>query len=377
MSEVTKISTLTPQVSTRQKIRVLSIDGGGIRGIIPATILAHLEQKLQNKSGDATVRLSDHFDFIAGTSTGGILASVYLAPDKDNPMKSRYSAKDALDLYLKKGSQIFRTSFFDNLKSYFGLLRYKFRARGINEALKETFGESHFIDQFVKPCLITAYNITKEQSQFFTRCSAKNNARKNFRIWEVARATSAAPSFFRPARLLSEYGECHTMIDGGVIANNPALCAYTEVIKSDFSHLSGWESGDRITADDIIMVSLGTGIKTQPTNCEKLERKGLLGWLKTVTKVRMMGSTDTVQHQVEQIFKSSLRSAGKLFRIDPGIFDADRRMDNASATNIDLLHKAGERNAIRFDAILEKIADNLIAESNVAVTSESKFSKAS
>ena len=77
MSEITKISTLTPRVSSRQKIRVLSIDGGGIRGIIPATLLAHLEQKLQDKSGDATVRLSDHFDFIAGTSTGGILASVY------------------------------------------------------------------------------------------------------------------------------------------------------------------------------------------------------------------------------------------------------------------------------------------------------------
>ena len=383
MSAETKISNLLPNKkirnnNSRQKIRVLSIDGGGIRGIISATLLSHLEKIIQEKSGNKEARLADYFDFIAGTSTGGILATVYLMPDPKCSDRPKYSAQDALDLYLNKGHQIFRSSLFNLIRSYFGLLRYKFKSQGINQALKETFGEESLLHQLVKPCLITAYDVSREKSYFFTRCSARRNARKNFKIWEVARATSAAPSFFKPARLKSEYGECHTMIDGGVIANNPSLCAFTEVIKSDFSHLHGWSHGDRPTADDIIFLSIGTGLKQRPTDCSRLERKGLLGWLKTITKVRMMGSSDTVQHQIEQIFKCSVKAAGQLFRLDPGIFDADHKMDNASPSNIALLHMAGIRNVERYHNLLEDIANKLLNESNLeSVTSKDDLAIAS
>ena len=89
-----------------KKITVLSIDGGGIRGIIPATILAYLEKefnrKMQAQSGSQKqYRIADMFDFVAGTSTGGILGCLYLTPDaQQNP---KYSATEIIDFYDKDG----------------------------------------------------------------------------------------------------------------------------------------------------------------------------------------------------------------------------------------------------------------------------------
>src|SRR5947207_3704233 len=83
-------------------MRILSIDGGGIRGIIPGQVLVALEKKIQQLSGDNSKRIADVFDLIAGTSTGGILTCLYLCPDA-NSARPRFSAADAVDLYLQNG----------------------------------------------------------------------------------------------------------------------------------------------------------------------------------------------------------------------------------------------------------------------------------
>src|SRR5690242_5324708 len=100
-----------------QFFRILSIDGGGIRGLIPARILTVLEKKLQDAASDPTLRIGDCFDLIAGTSTGGILTCAYLVPEKGNPARPRYSAPDAVDLYLQNAAKIFDLSFWQRLKS--------------------------------------------------------------------------------------------------------------------------------------------------------------------------------------------------------------------------------------------------------------------
>jgi len=83
--------------------RILSIDGGGIRGILPGQLLVELEKKLQTISGNSSARIADYFDMIAGTSTGGILTCLYLYPDKKNPSRPLFTAKEAVDLYLENG----------------------------------------------------------------------------------------------------------------------------------------------------------------------------------------------------------------------------------------------------------------------------------
>ena len=94
-------------------IKILTIDGGGIRGIIPGMVLVMLEDKLQKASKNPEARISDYFDFIAGTSTGGILTCLLLAPERESEQtkrKARFSAKQAVELYLQNGKKIFPDS---------------------------------------------------------------------------------------------------------------------------------------------------------------------------------------------------------------------------------------------------------------------------
>src|SRR5690349_4100610 len=120
-------------------IRVLALDGGGIRGVIPATVLAELERRC-NKP------IAALFDLIAGTSTGGILALGLTAPDAANPGQPRHSANDLVALYAQKGSVIFRRSLLHTLITLFGLLGNKYPVRGLEETLKSYFGDSELKD---------------------------------------------------------------------------------------------------------------------------------------------------------------------------------------------------------------------------------------
>ncbi|HTB32442.1 MAG TPA: patatin-like phospholipase family protein, partial [Bacteroidia bacterium] len=88
-------------------IKILSIDGGGIRGVLPATFLSALEEKLQETTGDKDFRLAQYFDLIAGTSTGGLLACMYLTPDDNNALIPKYTARQALEFYFGYGDSAF------------------------------------------------------------------------------------------------------------------------------------------------------------------------------------------------------------------------------------------------------------------------------
>src|SRR6201986_2029900 len=136
-----------------KKIRILSIDGGGIRGILPGTILTYLEKLLQKKS-NSDLKIGDYFDFIAGTSTGGILSCIYLVPDENG--KAKYSANDALELYLKNGKTIFNRT----------LLQ-----KALYKLLTKYFGDET-LDRLIKPCLISSYEIADRRAVFFTSADA-------------------------------------------------------------------------------------------------------------------------------------------------------------------------------------------------------------
>jgi patatin-like phospholipase/acyl hydrolase len=109
-----------------KKIRILSLDGGGIRGILPGIILHQIELKLQKKTGDPNLRLSDMFDFMAGTSTGGILALAYLTPNEEK--RPKLTAQEAVNIYLKKGDQIFNVSNWHKIRTVNGLADEKYNA---------------------------------------------------------------------------------------------------------------------------------------------------------------------------------------------------------------------------------------------------------
>lgn len=323
------------------KLRILSIDGGGIRGILPGRLLCYIEEKLQQESNNPGARIADFFDLIAGTSTGGILTCIYLLPGEGG--RPRFSAREAVDLYLKKGNLIFDP----NRWSVRGVLDERFHARPLEDLLQGYMNEAKLSD-LLRPCLIPAYDIERRKAHFFTSIEAKRRSTHDFYLRDVARATSAAPTYFEPEELKSLYGNTHALVDGGVFANNPALCAYSEARTHDFGHI------DKPTAKDMVLISLGTGTVTTPYPFGKAKDWGVIGWIQPLIDIMMSGNSETVDYQLRQIFNAA-GAAGQYKRIQPDLYEADSDMSNASPENLGALDEAGVNNVEKFQDELDAI----------------------
>lgn len=342
-----------------KKVTILSIDGGGIRGILPGVILAHLETRLQQKEG-AQARLSDYFDMIAGTSTGGILSCIYLTPGADG--RPKFTAQQAVDLYLERGHEIFDVSFWHKMRSGMSLSDEKYSAAHLEESLMDYMGDTR-LSQLLKPCIITSYDIFKRRAVFFNQADAVNNDLRDFYVRDVARATSAAPTYFETARIKSIYGTPYYLIDGGVFANNPAMCAYAEARTLDFaSKLNHTGKADKPMAKEMIMISIGTGSKGNPYDYNQAKDWGVIGWLMPLIDILMSGNSETVNYQLQQMFGTiTPPEQADYYRLEPDREPADAAMDNASPENMGKLREAGMRFVSDNEKLLDKLADLLIA----------------
>jgi len=232
-----------------KKFKILSIDGGGIRGIFPSQYIASLEQRLGEIDGQSN-RICDHFDLICGTSTGGILAL---------GLAFGIPASELKDLYIK------------NRKSIFGwpnnkVLRRKYPRKNLENLIREKFKsamkneidhEPLLLDAKTRLC-ITGYDIENAQPKVYKTPHKEDYKFDLYRpAYQVALATGAAPTFFSTFK--GEYEMFNTdekvnfplTVDGGVFANNPTLIAIMEAHK-----------GLGIDLADIEVVSIGTGSET-------------------------------------------------------------------------------------------------------------------
>lgn len=341
----------------KKKIRILSLDGGGIRGIITCVILKYIEEQLQ-KIDRPDARLGDYFDLVAGSSTGGLLASVLLFPDSGK--KAKFSVQEALDLYSKNGDTIFNVSFWEQATNLFGLFNEKISCRNLEKQLDRTFGTLELKD-FIKPCLITAYDIGARKAKFFTSHEA-HSPLENFYVKDICRATSAAPTYFEPAKIKSLYGQEFTFIDGGVYANNPALCAYAEARKIPFSTVLGdLEKVDYPGIGDMIIVSVGTGEVLKPYSYEKFENAGKLKWISPLIDMLLSANAETVDYHLSMMYQTlSKRNSRNYYRLLPDLHKASPDMDNTSPKNIYELIQAGLAFVDKNRSLLNEIAKKLV-----------------
>ncbi len=336
-------------MSEKKKVRILSIDGGGIRGIIPAVTLKYVEDYLKKKVPGT--RLCDHFDMIAGTSTGGILTGILLAPDPSHPTRPRYSAQNALNFYVNEGYGIFNGSKLSNWKRLWGVRSAaQFSPKRIENLFQQFFGETK-VSELIRPCLITTYNMENKTAYFFT--SREDTNKREFYLRDVLRSTSAAPTYFPPAEIENQapfaQDDHHPPeminLDGGVFANNPLMCAYAEARNSHFE-----ERGiDQPTAAQMQILSLGTGgggftLKGK----EKSKSWGLIKWAQSIPDIMMDGAIDTVAFQMREIYNTlEAEHQNNYFRLDVpeiGEFrDYSADMTDASDENIKKLLTAGEK----------------------------------
>ncbi|MEA3495640.1 MAG: patatin-like phospholipase family protein [Bacteroidota bacterium] len=336
-----------------KKLRILSLDGGGIRGIIPATILKYVEEKIIEITNNPNSRIADFFDIIVGTSTGGILSCFYLTPNpeqNENNPSSKFTAEQALEFYSEKGYTIFNAS---KRKSWLGLRQIvnatKYSPQNLENIFQEKFGELK-MSELIKPCIVTTYDLIKKTSFFFKNLETEKD-KQEFRVKDVARSTSAAPTYFPPAEITNfKSNEKMANIDGGVFANNPTMCAYAECSNSTITEIKN------PSAKDMLILSIGTGGgQFGLPDVDKSGNWGVINWAKSIPEIMMDGSIDTVHYQMKHLF-GTLEKQHKFNykRVDVPLDKRDYSKDMADASkgNIDKLKKAGQE-ALN-DALKEK-----------------------
>ncbi|KAE8814149.1 Patatin group A-3 [Hordeum vulgare] len=207
-------------------ITVLSIDGGGVRGIIPATILGFLGEEFKKLDGPEA-RIADYFDVIAGTSTGGLLTVMLTAPDKNG--RPLFDAKELAQFYMDESPKIFpqRNSFFGKIATALKMVRgpkYNGNGKYLHALLRRHLGETK-LDRTLTNVVIPTFDIAYLQPSIFSSFQLKHSPAKNALLSDIAISTSAAPTFF-PAHYFEtkdDKGEprAFNLIDGGLAANNP------------------------------------------------------------------------------------------------------------------------------------------------------------
>ena len=299
-----------------QLFKVLSIDGGGIRGVIPAVLLDHIERETKKS-------ITNLFDLIVGTSTGGIIAAA-LTRRNGSQQRKKLSASDLVALYTEHGKDIFPRSLWKAVTSLGGLAEEAYDHGPLVNLLKNKLGDST-LKNCNPPIVVTSYDIEQRKPYFFKTTKAKSDNDRNHYLRDVARATSAGPTYFEPA-VVTSFATPPTkrvLIDGGVFVNNPAMCAYVESLKS-FNKVP----------EEILLVSIGTGDGTRPIWYDEAKDWGALSWVHPLIGVMMDGSSDAVDYHLRLLLPGENTDDQRYFRLTTKLNFAKDDLDEVSAGNI-------------------------------------------
>jgi len=222
-----------------------------------------------------------------------------------------------------------------------GLLNEKYSAKRLEQSLKNCLGKQTEFRDLLKPCLITAYDIQKRKPRFFRSEEPTTDQQTPLKLWQVAKATASAPSYFEPSILTTKNGEEEVLIDGGVFANNP----------------------DHPRQEDMLIVSLGTGNTQKSYPFQQVKSKGLLTWLRPLVDILVNAGNETVDHQLNQLFESARGDhRGSYYRLNPNLKKGEEQMDNIHPNNLQALYQRAlayiRNNREKLDALVDELIAN-------------------
>ncbi|XP_030444508.2 patatin-like protein 1 [Syzygium oleosum] len=334
-------------------ITILSIDGGGVRGIIPGVILDYLEAQLQELDGEGA-RLADYFDVIAGTSTGALIAAMLAAPNADK--RPLFAAKEIVPFYLKHCPKIFPQgcgslgSVLNTMKSLWGP---KYDGVYLHKLIRRFLGSKR-LHETLTSLVIPTFDIKQLQPVLFSSYEVSKNSCLDAQVADICIGTSAAPTYF-PAHYFKTEGEdgrAHefNLIDGGMVANNPTLIAISEVSKQilnedpDFIDIKLPMNYTRL-----LVISLGTGshISGLKFDAKKAAKWGLLSWLvkdgsSPLIDVYSQGSADIVDYHNCVVFRAWESKENYLRINDDTLSGTLSSVDTSTKKNLKGLVKVGE-----------------------------------
>jgi patatin-like phospholipase/acyl hydrolase len=351
-----------------KKYRILSIDGGGVRGIIPARIL----QEIEEKAGKPIYQL---FDMIVGTSTGALIALHLTFPtdvlcfSKSGNEDNVQSAEATVGLYRLLSKEIFHSSILHNLMSGFNLWGPKYDRTSYDNLLGSMFKNTLFKDTKCK-VVIPSYDLMRNKRII---CKSWENF-QGASIKEIAGGATAAPTYFSPISLAS-YSEIltenvfyfYSLVDGGIWSNNPETIGVSNVFYS-YSLVDGgiWCNNPEtigvseaitlnpeLTKDDIYILSIGTGSIPLTSDASQLQNAGLLGWLKSgLINMMMETESEWTATAIKEIYPN-------MVRIEPYLPSTLGTFDDASDENLagllQIAEKYIENNPEQIKGIVESL----------------------
>ncbi|CDP01333.1 unnamed protein product [Coffea canephora] len=396
----TTVSALKPQ-SYGNCVTILSIDGGGIRGIIPGVVLGYLETELQKLDG-SDVRLADYFDVIAGTSTGGLVTAMLTAPNESK--RPLYAAKDIKDFYLEECPKIFpqeKPHLFSGVESLVkSVTGPKYDGKYLHSMVQEKLGQTRLHDTLTN-VVIPAFDVKLSQPTIFSSYAMKHFSSLDALLSDICISTSAAPTYLPAHKFETKEPDGSTrefhMIDGGMAANNPTLVAMGQVTREisrgnpDFASIGASEYSR------FIVLSLGTGTtKGEGFDADNVAKWGLLSWLTSgnstpIIDIYTQASGDIADLHLSTIFQT-MQCEENYLRIQDDSLTGDLgSVDLATKENLENLVKVGEnllkkpvsrvnlKNGV-FESVnrgtneeaLKRLAASLSQERGLRIASESK-----
>lgn len=330
-------------MSMSKPYRILSLTGGGVRGLITAVWLNRLEQKLG-------APIAEFFDLIAGTSTGSLIACALSMGMKTEKIVSLYRDR-AQEIFPAPASRLWSrfTRSFDQ-----GIDAPRYDGKGLEAVLRSEFGDTRFGELQVTT-LVTSYNLATREALVFKTMPRRSSGSlteetyqryNHLPVWEICKASSSAPVYF-PAHITEIEGQRVPLVDGGVVANNPTACAIAEAVRINAAQLPD----RRIGLEQFIVASFGTGGSSRPISIQESQEWGALEWAVPLIDVLFDGSADAVDYITQQILVDS-----NYFRFQTLLDKAYDDIDRADETNLNaLVQVAQDYLAREGDVLLDRL----------------------
>ena len=312
---------------------LLSLDGGGVRGIIQLDILTKLEELTGR-------RVVDMFDAVAGTSAGGVNAILLTTPNRDDPSQPQFRPQQLLEILVANRHKMLQSKW----QSFDGIFATKYKTTGFKKVLQKLLGENTLKNRWL-PAVVVTQDLNSYQERLFSTTDDCDHY-----ATDLAMATAAAPTYYKPQRVFpidDPISSGHFVSDGGTCTNNPVLAGIALLRKRYNASI-----------DHIHVLSLGTGMSNVPWTNEALQRGGELSWVQVISNLCVMGPESAGDQAAESLLGQ------RYHRFNPILAHANLTIDDVSNANRTALLEANvvmlANNAVEFNEVarlLTAVAD--------------------
>jgi patatin-like phospholipase/acyl hydrolase len=329
---------------------VLSIDGGGVRGIVPAIVLNEILFRMSKITRDIEP-LHKYFDLVVGTSAGAIVASSLVTPKLSNAYEAVLTPDEIVNFFKIRSREIFPQTLYQKIRDMLTVIDEKYDSIHLERILENVFHDTR-VSASLTNVVYTAYDIETRSPVFITNISDDFGMNFDMSVKDAVRASTAAPTYFEPARVLSGDGTSYqSLIDGGVFMNDPALAAL------HYSNVLGFD------LPDVTIISLGTGSEARPYMYHEVKNWGIFNWISPrrgvpLLSILMSGQSMSTRMMLDKTLNRDPSNI-RYIKIDDKLSPGNDDLDDSSDENISELEVFARSLIKRHDQQISYIAQML------------------